>query len=94
VVEAKRLIRTVTTTRQEDVEVAPPVEKEAWQLPNSIFALRAKRGPMQCGAFLLPWCLAVQPKSTEGLLAYHLCHQRPRRLSPLGTPACRREGLL
>jgi hypothetical protein len=50
VIEAKRLIRTVVTTRQEDVEVAMPMERDAWTLPKSIFAPRAKRGPQQCDA--------------------------------------------
>ena len=50
VVEASTLVKTVVTTRQEDVEAPLPVEKEPWELPKSIFAARAKRGPQQCDA--------------------------------------------
>lgn len=50
VIEARRLIRTAITTREENVEVAIPVEREAWALPKSIFAPRAKRGPQQSDA--------------------------------------------
>lgn len=50
VVEASTLVKTVVTTRQEDVEAPLLVEKEPWQLPKSIFAARAKRGPQQCDA--------------------------------------------
>ena len=50
VIEAKRLIRTTVTTRQENVEVALPVEKEPWTLPKSVFAPRARRGPQQSDA--------------------------------------------
>lgn len=49
-VEASTLVKTVVTTRQEDVEAPLAVEKEPWQLPKSIFAARAKRGPQQCDA--------------------------------------------
>eukprot|EP00892_Ulva_mutabilis_P009697 jgi/Ulvmu1/709/UM010_0081.1 len=50
VVEASTLVKTVVTTQQEDVEAPLLVEKEPWQLPKSIFASRAKRGPQQCDA--------------------------------------------
>lgn len=48
--EASTLVKTVVTTRQEDVEAPLAVEKEPWQLPKSIFAARAKRGPQQSDA--------------------------------------------
>ena len=50
VVVAKTLVKTIVTTKKEDIEVAMPVEREPWQLPKSIFASRAKRGPQQCDA--------------------------------------------
>lgn len=50
VLVAKTLVKTVVTTKKEDIEVAMPVEREPWQLPKSIFASRAKRGPQQCDA--------------------------------------------
>lgn len=50
VVEASTLVKTVVTTRREDVEAPLAVEKEPWELPKSIFAARAKRGPQQCDA--------------------------------------------
>lgn len=50
VVVCKTLVKTIITTKREDIEVAMPVEREPWQLPKSIFASRAKRGPQQCDA--------------------------------------------
>jgi hypothetical protein len=50
VLVAKKMTRTIVTSRQEDVEVAVPKEREPWLLPKSIFAARAKRGPQQCDA--------------------------------------------
>jgi hypothetical protein len=50
VVVAKKVVKTIVTTKKEDIEVALAVEREPWQLPKSIFASRAKRGPQQCDA--------------------------------------------
>lgn len=50
VVLSKTLVKTIVTTKKEDIEVAMAVEREPWQLPKSIFASRAKRGPQQCDA--------------------------------------------
>jgi hypothetical protein len=50
ILAAEQLIRTEVTTREEDVEVAIPVEREAWTLSKSIFTPRAKRGPQQSDA--------------------------------------------
>ena len=86
VIEARRLIRTVVTTREESVEAALPVEREAWALPKSIFAPRAKRGPQQSDAkdyvdtakvidamFDNDWKRLMAKVRARGQLARYLC---------------------
>jgi hypothetical protein len=50
VLEARKLVRTVVTTKEESIDAEILEEKELWSLPKSIFAARAKRGPVQCNA--------------------------------------------
>lgn len=42
VIQAKKIIKTQTTTRVENIEVKPQEEREPWTLPNSIFKNRVK----------------------------------------------------
>lgn len=42
VVQAKKIIKTQTTTRVENIEVKAPEEREPWTLPMSVFKPRAK----------------------------------------------------
>ncbi len=42
VIQAKKIIKTQTTTRVENIEVKPQEEREPWTLPSSIFKNRVK----------------------------------------------------
>ncbi|GIL66635.1 hypothetical protein Vafri_20126 [Volvox africanus] len=42
VIQAKKIIKTQTTTRVENIEIKPQEEREPWTLPNSIFKNRVK----------------------------------------------------
>ncbi|KXZ56071.1 hypothetical protein GPECTOR_2g953 [Gonium pectorale] len=42
VIQAKKIIKTQTTTRVENIEIKPQEEREPWTLPSSIFKNRVK----------------------------------------------------